>query len=173
MAKRTTAGRAAEAQTYARGIDRLRDEMARAHDPALSKIGEHLTEWVLRHPEDEARLLDPGRQLEGALDAIRTEAMRHKRGSVAVIDDAEGYRIAREYYGMTAKEDGGTAAAAGDSSGASRHLSQGGRLGAGDAAEAGDSLQRCAPPPAEREAFEDDAEEDLFDLDALMGGAGL
>lgn len=128
-------------KTYANGMDKLRDEMAKDNSCYVRVVGEYLTNYLLYHPEAEAAILAEGKTIKGSLDAMRKEASKQKSGNVAVLDDETGFRIVREYFGIM---DGSAAA--------------------------GTSSAPAGAPSPEGKAVESAATEpDPFDLDALMG----
>lgn len=104
MAVKTTKA-SPPAKTYANGMDKLRDEMAKDNSCYVRVVGEYLTNYLLDHPEAEAAILAEGKTIKGSLDAMRKEASKQKSGSVAVLDDETGFRIVREYFGLKSEPD--------------------------------------------------------------------
>ena len=88
-------------------MDAIRDGMAKEHTSrAMQVLGELLTEWLLKHPEQAEK--DAGtKTLSGAMGAIREEARKQTKqqgGNVGVVDDQEGLRIALEFLGVASGE---------------------------------------------------------------------
>jgi hypothetical protein len=137
--------------TKVEAMDKIRDEMAKAKNPAVETLGEWMTAWLGEHPEGGEKVLAEGKTLEGAYKVMETEA-RKKRGSGAVcMEDTETAQIVAGYYGIPPME-----------------LLQAvmGRMMAQLAAE---GVRPTATPKAEPQA---DAESltGVLDLDALLGG---
>lgn len=86
-------------------MDAIRDAMAHdAEDGAIQMVGQVLTELLRLRPEIAPQLAAEGKSLKGALEAMKKEAEKHRRGSWACLDGMEGMRIALDYYGIS--EDG-------------------------------------------------------------------
>lgn len=75
------AGRGARAQTsaetertYASAMDKIRDEMAASKDSKIQLLGEGLTAMLQLHPEWEQAILEKGKNIKGALEAVRKNA---------------------------------------------------------------------------------------------------
>ena len=83
-----------------RAMDRIRDEMAKEKGAYVRVIGEFLTGWLLKHPEDAGKILADGKTIKGSLEAMRLFAQNHKEGTVAVVDDETAFRIVLEYFGI-------------------------------------------------------------------------
>lgn len=132
-------------------MDKIRDEMAKAKNPAVETLGEWMTAWLGEHPEGGERVLAEGKTLEGAYKAMQAKAKEKRTGGVACMEDTEAVQIVAGYYGMPPME-----------------LLQAvmGRMMAQLAAE---GVRPTATPKAEPQA---DAESltDALDLDALLGG---
>jgi hypothetical protein len=130
-------------------MDKLRDEMAKNGDNYVQVVGEYLTDYLLKHPEAEAALLDKAKSVKGSLDAVRKEAAKVKTGNMAILDDKTVFGIVLGYYGIqgTGNREQGTGIAR-------------------QANEMPDSVE--APAPTE-EAHVTAPTADPFDLDALLG----
>ena len=151
---------------YPSAMDKLRDEMAMDGGRYVQVVGEYLTGYLIDHPEAEAAILDKDKTIQGSLKAMESEARKVKTGNVAVLDDATGFRIVREYFGIGAGADvtktpqnvtktpQNVTAAAGTSS-----------VTAVAATPDARRLARAYGPP-EGKAF---GEADPFDLDTLLG----
>lgn len=57
-------------RTYANAIDKIRDEMAGSKDSKIQLLGEGMTALLQLHPEWEKHVLEKGRTLAGALEAV-------------------------------------------------------------------------------------------------------
>lgn len=139
---------AAAAPEYAGAMDKLRDEMAKNNRRYVQVVGEFLTDYLLRHPEAEAAILDRGKSITGSLAAMKAEASKQKEGSVAVLDDAAAFAIVLRYFGIEA--DKGAARQDKDAPGQEQDVT-------GQEQDARGQEQYVAKA-------------DPFDLDALMGG---
>ena len=139
---------------YNQAMDKLRDELATAKGGQIALLGEGLTAMLQRHPEWAGNILEKGRTIIGALDAVRKNAVDRcsdpVRTTKSLIDYyklpcTDARRLALEITAaMMGGEDGGTTSSV--------------------------TAQRAAPPSPEGEGMgEKPATVDLFDLDELMG----
>lgn len=84
-------------------IDKLRDEMAaNAKDGAIEVIGEFLTALIRANPEHAEKIMEEKKTIKGAMEAMKTEAAKHKNDNVACLDFCAGIRVVLEYYGLPA-----------------------------------------------------------------------
>lgn len=83
-----------------RAMDKIRDEMAKGKGAYVRVIGEFLTDWLLKHPEDGEKIMADGKTIKGSLEAMRVYAQNHKEGNVAVVDDETAFGIVLEYFGI-------------------------------------------------------------------------
>ena len=166
MAK--TEKKTAPPREYASAVDKVRDEMAAAkgaNAQAVRAIGEMLTEWLLKHPEDEGKVMQPDKTLDGCYFEMEKYAMAHKTGSSYCMTPDEAYEMIRKYFGI--EGNGGTE---GTGKGPSTPLRS-----AQDDIECG-ARREAARYAAEAQTCAEAAPEpDPFDLDALLasGHAGL
>ena len=155
---------------YNAAMDKLRDELATAKGGQIALLGEGLTAMLQRHPEWAGNILEKGRTIIGALDAVRQNAVDRCSDPVRTTKSLIDYyklpcedarRLALEVTAaMMGGEDGGTTSSV--------------------------TAQRGAPPSPKGEGFggtaatverehggegmgEKPAVADLFDLDELMG----
>ena len=86
-------------------IEKLRDEMAsEAENPYIGEIGEYLCDYVKQHPRTAEAILQEGKTITGAVDAMRKVAeKRPRKGDMAMIGPEEGFKIVREYFGLDNK----------------------------------------------------------------------
>lgn len=93
-----------KAQTCAdfnRAMEKIRDEMAaNSEDAALCALGDLTTELLRRTPGMAEKIAMDGKTLKGAMEAIQTEARKHKKGNWACVDALQGMEIALKYYGF-------------------------------------------------------------------------
>lgn len=61
--------------TFDRAMDKLRDELAKEKGGKLKLLGEGLTAMLQRHPEWAENILETGRSILGALDAVKKNAV--------------------------------------------------------------------------------------------------
>ena len=94
--------------TYEKAVDRLRDELARKHDhPGVQVIGEYLTGRLNADRSLADRLAADGKSIEGAFDAVRDYASKHRNGKGwAYVPPEKALEIACEYYGIPAEKPG-------------------------------------------------------------------
>lgn len=81
-------------------IKKITDEMMKLDTPFARAIEEYLTRICTSEAVAE-KILEEGKSLQGALDAIKEAARENQQGGVGVVSDEEGYRIVREYFGIT------------------------------------------------------------------------
>jgi hypothetical protein len=156
-----TRDRAQSATGAGRGMDKLRDEMAKNGGRYVQVVGEYMTAYLLQHPEAEAAILTEGKTLAGSLKVMEAEARKVKTGNVAVLDDQTAFGIVLQYYGLNAGA-------------VSKNGENVSKTGEKVTAEAGASsvTADAVPPFPEGKAFGETgkaAAPDLFDLDALLG----
>jgi len=136
---------------FARATDALRDDMAaNANDPAIQTAGRVMTELLRRNPEIAEKIVPEGKSLKKAMEAMKTEAGRHRNGNWACLDALSGMKVALQYYGIESITDMELVYAISESMGA---------------AVSGAEIQ----PPPEPMAPVSKAVDEL-DIDALLGG---
>lgn len=88
--------------TYENAIDRLRDELAKKSDhPGVAVIGEYLTGRLNADHGLADKICADGKTIEGAFDAIRDYASKHRSGKAwAYVPPEKALEIACEYYGI-------------------------------------------------------------------------
>lgn len=146
------------------GLDKVRDEMAKAKTANLQFLGEGLTALMRLYPGTEAAIGAQGKSLSGCLDAIRKAA----KGGVA--DPEAATRAICEYYGLDGFGDyrrlaaevnlalmGGETQEQGTAKNAPPLMPAG--QAAADDGEQGTGIAQAAQAPAED-----------FDIDALLEG---
>ena len=94
--------------TYEIAMDRLRDEMAKKSDhPGVGTVGEYLTARLSADRSLADKLAAEGKSIEGAFDAIRDYASKHRNGKGwAYVPPEKAMEIACEYYGIHAEKSG-------------------------------------------------------------------
>lgn len=82
-------------------MDRVRDEMAKeAAGSPIAEVGEMVTEMLAASPDLAPRIMDKGKTLKGAYQAIESAAKKNRGGRSAVcIGPREAAKIVLEYYG--------------------------------------------------------------------------
>lgn len=88
-----------ETQTYAEVMERIRDEMAKTKNPAVTAIGEHMTRLLADRPAL-ADAIGSAKTLEGAYGEMEKAARKKKNGSCYVMTDDEAWGIVAAYYGL-------------------------------------------------------------------------
>lgn len=82
-------------------IAKLDEEMEAAKDNGVIVVlANYMIDYVTAHPEAAEAVLAEGKTLAGAFEAMRQEAQKHQKGRCAVLSDAEGFAIVRDYYGI-------------------------------------------------------------------------
>lgn len=88
-----------------KAIAKITDEMMKSNNPAIRHIEEHLTA-ICTNEEVAEKILAEGKTLQGAYNAMKNEARRMSGGSGEIcISDEDGFRIADEYFGISANKD--------------------------------------------------------------------
>lgn len=83
-----------------KAIEKITNEMMKLDTPFARAIEEYLTGICTSEAVAE-KILAEGKSLQGALGAIKETARKNQKGGVGVVSDEEGYRIVREYFGIT------------------------------------------------------------------------
>lgn len=65
----------------------------------LALVGENIIDCIMTD-DDAEKVLQEGKTLAEAMKAIMKEASKKKQGSVAVLQDAEVYRIAQAFFSL-------------------------------------------------------------------------
>lgn len=96
-------------ETMNKAIDSLRDEMAaNANDAALQAVGAMVGEMLKADPANAEKVLEAGKSLKGAYEAMQTEAeKRMNGGSCVCIAPDEAEKLIAAYYGMMIAADKG------------------------------------------------------------------
>lgn len=84
-------------RTYVNAIDKIRDEMAASKDSKIQLLGEGLTAMLQLHPELEKYILEKGKTIKGALEAVR------KNATGGCSDPIQTTRSLCGYYGIECK----------------------------------------------------------------------
>lgn len=147
---------------FARATDILRDDMAaNARDAAIQVLGGVMTELLRRNPEIAEKIVPEGKNLKGAMTAMKDVAAKNKHGNWGCLDALSGVKVALEYYGIAGIRDMQLVHAIAESLGGG--MDPGFGLTAEAGADPGFSAQIGAPDTAA-------AEVDELDIDALLGG---
>ena len=83
-----------------KAIAKITEEAMKINDPLAFAIEEHLTNKCTTTAVAE-KLLNEGKSLKGAYDAVWAEAKKRKKGNCAYIPPEEVYEIIDEYYGLS------------------------------------------------------------------------
>ena len=140
-------------RTYANAIDKIRDEMAKEKSGKIQLLGEGLTALLQLHPELEKYILEKGKTIKGALEAVR------KNATGGCSDPIQTTKSLCGYYGIECKNPNVLALEV-----AVQMM--------GGAGETTSSVSAGALPPSSEGEGSGEApkEADPFDLDALLGG---
>lgn len=90
-------------EQYDRAIDAVRDEMAKA--PAGSGahgVGEIVTDLFPQMPTLQAAVLEKGKSLEGAYQAMREYARKNQKGGCYYMPPGQAMEMILKYYGVEA-----------------------------------------------------------------------
>lgn len=78
-------------------IDKIRDEIAEKHDHAgVVMIGEYVSQRISGGGK-----LEDGKTLEGAFNAVKAWAEKHKTGNYCFVPPETAYKIIDEYFGFS------------------------------------------------------------------------
>ena len=139
-------------RTYANAIDKIRDEMAGSKGGQIQLLGEGLTAMLQLHPEWEKHVLEKGRTLAGALEAVR------KNATGGCSDPIQTTKSLCGYYGIECVNPHVLAL----------EVTVAMMGGAGDTTSFV-SAGALPPSPEGEGSREEPKEADPFDLDALLG----
>ena len=136
-------------------MDRIRDEMVAAKNDYVSMMGELMTEYLRIHPETE---IDSKKNLQGAFGALRSAAQKKQKGGCYAMPPQEVFDGMMAYFGIPHAD-------------ADYRACMMALIGQTTAdAPAAVMSDRAAARRQESSKPEKTDVDDLFDLDALMGG---
>lgn len=90
-------------EQYNRAIDAVQDEMAKA--PAGSGVhgvGEIVTDLLPQMPTLQAAVVEKGKSLEGAYQAMREYAQKNQKGGCYYMPPGQAMEMILKYYGVEA-----------------------------------------------------------------------
>ena len=158
---------------YASAMDKIRDEMAKSKNAQIALLGEGLTTMLLLHPEWEENIAQDKKTIEGALGAVRKNAV----GGCS--DPVRTTKSLIEYYGINCADPRRLAleVTAGMMGGETPDTGNGEAVAAMAAQHVGEiaaAMERHSErlrrgEITDRHPDYDDAPADPFDLDALLG----
>lgn len=83
---------------FEQAVDKIRDELAaNAKDGAIEIVGEFLTALLNMHPEYAEKIMAGKKTVRGAMEAMKTEAAKHKNGGWACLDFYNGIQCVLKY----------------------------------------------------------------------------
>lgn len=90
-----------------KAIEKLQTEAnKKLSDRTIQNVCEYLIDYVQAHPETASKIMTAGKTIAGSINAMRDAARKMVHGSgAAVISDADGYKIIRNYFGITGGDD--------------------------------------------------------------------
>ena len=92
-------------ERYMEALDKLRDEMAReAKNPGIQYLGQWLTGELEKNAGAAEKILQEGKTLKGAFEAIRKYAEKIRTGNFAFVPPEKGIELAADYYGLGKQE---------------------------------------------------------------------
>jgi len=78
-------------------IKKLKDEIG--SDKGYKQIiGEYLLQQLDANPSAAGQILKEGKNIKGAMEAMKAEARKHQKDGCGVLTDDDGYAIVLEYY---------------------------------------------------------------------------
>lgn len=83
-----------------KAIAKITEEMMQTSDPTIQCVEEHLTK-ICTTADIAEKLLDPEKNIKGAVDAMREVARKRVVRGVGCVPPEEGFRIVDEYFGIT------------------------------------------------------------------------
>ena len=82
-------------------LAKIHDEMEKNKDNEyIQCIGAYLADYLRSNPGAAANIMAEGKTIAGSLVAMRKVAEGKKKGNMAVLTPAEGYKAVLEYYGI-------------------------------------------------------------------------
>ena len=81
--------------------EKFESECEKSGDPVMRSIWNHYLPMAEAANEETLSMLSD-KTLSGAIERMRAEASKHKKGNTAVLSDAEGYEIMDKYFGFDA-----------------------------------------------------------------------
>jgi hypothetical protein len=88
-------------------VSKIKVEMERKNDdPYVQVVGEFLLGYLKDNPGSAEQFMDPEKSIEKSLDEMRKAAEKKKKGTCAVLTDAEGFAIVLKYYGIELAQGG-------------------------------------------------------------------
>lgn len=80
-------------------LAKIHDELDKNKDNEyIQCIGAYLADYLRSNPGAAANIMAEGKTIAGSLDAMRKVAEKKKKGNMAVLTPAEGYKAVLEYY---------------------------------------------------------------------------
>lgn len=80
-------------------LARIHEEMDKNKDNEYVQcVGAYLADYLRSNPGAAAAILVEGKTIAGSLDAMRKVAEGKKKGNMAVLTPAEGYKAVLDYY---------------------------------------------------------------------------
>lgn len=81
-------------------MDKIRDELAGNSNPGVQMIGEAMTALLMAAPELSDKILQEGKTLAGAFNAVKDYARKNKTGGFAFVPPAKAAEIVAKYWGI-------------------------------------------------------------------------
>ena len=87
-------------------LAKIHDELDKNKDNEyIQCIGAYLADYLRSNPDAAANIMAEGKTIAGSLDTMRKVAEGKKKGNMAVLTPAEGYKAVFEYYGLYKNDD--------------------------------------------------------------------
>lgn len=85
----------------AEAIEKINAEInASNNDPFIKVVGEFLLSHLESNPGDAEKILTADKTIKNSLEAMKKVAEKKKVGNMAVLTDAEGFKVVLEYFGI-------------------------------------------------------------------------
>lgn len=81
-----------------KAIKKVKAEVAASNVPHVKVIGRFLVKHLRETPEDAKYILQEGKSIAGAVEAMAKEAMKTQQNGVGVLSNKEGFAIVLDYF---------------------------------------------------------------------------
>lgn len=72
------------------------------NNPFIKVVGEFLLSHIESNPGDSEKILTADKTISKSLEAMKKVAEKRKVGNMAILTDAEGFKVVLEYFGIKA-----------------------------------------------------------------------
>lgn len=79
---------------------KIQSEVNGSNNPYIKVVGEFLIELIEENINAAEAIMRDGKSIKGSLEKMKKVARSKAVGGCAVIDDVEGFKIVKDYYGI-------------------------------------------------------------------------